>query len=86
MHNVFTSPKICASTTFGNLKLQVEPSPQYLHVHFNESLNSDKHDRQDPFSIFDVCWNDGCQSPMLPIEPYSVSVACPLGFVPALQP
>jgi len=25
-------------------KWQIEPSTQYLHVHFNESLNSYKHD------------------------------------------
>jgi len=35
-----TSPKICASTTLGNLKSQIEPLTQYLHVHFNESLNT----------------------------------------------
>jgi len=33
-------PGICASTTLGNLKWQIEPSTQYLHVHFNESSNS----------------------------------------------
>jgi len=31
-------------TTLGNLKWQIEPSMQYVHVHFNESLNSYKHD------------------------------------------
>jgi len=35
-----TSHKICASTTLGNLKWQIELSVQYLHVYFNESLNS----------------------------------------------
>jgi len=37
-----TSPEICAITTFGNLKCQIEPSTQYLYVHFNESSNSYK--------------------------------------------
>jgi len=35
-------PKICFSTTLGNVKWKFEPSMQYLHVHFNESLNSHK--------------------------------------------
>jgi len=43
MQKVHTSRKIRASTTLGNLKLQIEPPTQYLHVHFNESLNSHKH-------------------------------------------
>jgi len=38
-----TWPKICAGTTLGNLKLQIELSTQYLHGNFNESLNSYKH-------------------------------------------
>jgi len=42
MKRMPTSPKTCASTTFGNLKWQIEPSIQYLHVHFNESLNTTK--------------------------------------------
>jgi len=46
MQKVPTSPKICASTTWGNLKWPIEPSTQYLHVHFNESLNTYKHDWQ----------------------------------------
>jgi len=41
-----TSPKICASTTLRNLKWQTDPSTQFSHVHFNESLNSYKHDWQ----------------------------------------
>ena len=40
MQKMPTSPKICASTTLGNLKWQIEPSTQYLHVYINESLNS----------------------------------------------
>jgi len=40
MQKTPTSLEICASTTLGNLKWQIEPSMQYLHVHFNESLNS----------------------------------------------
>ena len=31
------------STTLENLKWQIESSTQYLHVHFEESLNSNKH-------------------------------------------
>jgi len=46
VHKVLTSPETCASTTLGNSKWQIEPSTQYLHVHFNESLNSYKHDWQ----------------------------------------
>jgi len=46
MQKVPISPKICASTTLGNLKWQTEPSTQYLHVHFNKSLNSYKNDWQ----------------------------------------
>ena len=42
MQKVPTSPKICANTTLGNLRWQIEPSTQYLHLHFNESLNSHK--------------------------------------------
>jgi len=37
---------IRASTTLENLKWQIEPSMQYLDVHFDESLNSYKHDWQ----------------------------------------
>jgi len=46
MHEVPTSPQICASTTLGNLKWQIEPLTQYLYLHFNELLNSHNHDRQ----------------------------------------
>ena len=42
MQKLPTSPKLCASTTLGNSKLQIEPSRQCLHVNFNESLNSYK--------------------------------------------
>ena len=42
----FTSSKICASTSLGKLKSQIEPLTQYMHVHFNESMNSHKHHRQ----------------------------------------
>ena len=42
VQTVLTSPIMCASTTLGNLKWQIELSTQYLHVHFNESLNSYK--------------------------------------------
>jgi len=42
VQKVPTSPITCASTTLGNLKWQIEPSTQYLHVHFKESLNSCK--------------------------------------------
>jgi len=37
-----TSPKICGSTTLGNLKCEIEPSTQYLHVDINEALNNTK--------------------------------------------
>jgi len=43
MLEVFTSPKMCASTTLENLKWQIEPSTLYWHVHFNNSSNSHKH-------------------------------------------
>jgi len=42
----FTSPEICASTILGKLKSHIEPSMQDIHVRFNESLNSHKHDWQ----------------------------------------
>jgi len=42
VQKVPTSLIMCASTTLGNLKWQIELSTQYLHVHFNESLNSYK--------------------------------------------
>jgi len=44
MHKMLTSPKICTRTTLGNFKWLIEPSVQYLHLHFTESLNSYKHD------------------------------------------
>ena len=44
MQKLPISLKICASTTSENLKWQIEQSMQYLHVHFNKSLNSHKHD------------------------------------------
>ena len=40
MHKLPTSPEIRASTTLGNSTCQIEPSTRYLHVQFNESLNS----------------------------------------------
>ena len=42
MQKVPTSPIMCASTTLRNLRWLIELSTQYLHVHFNESLNSYK--------------------------------------------
>jgi len=44
MHKVLTSPKICASTTSGDLKCQAVNA--VYNVLFNESLNSHKHDWQ----------------------------------------
>ena len=38
VQKVATSPKVCAN--LGNLNRQIQSSTQYLHVHFNESLNS----------------------------------------------
>jgi len=46
MWEVPTSRKMCANTTLGNLKWQIELSMQYLHVDFNKSLNSYKLDWQ----------------------------------------
>ena len=34
-----TSPKVCACTTLGNLKCQIEPSTQSLSVHLNDFFN-----------------------------------------------
>jgi len=33
-----TSPKVCACTTLGNLKCQIEPSTQKLSVHFDDFI------------------------------------------------
>ena len=93
MHKVSTSPEICASTTLWKLKCQIEPSTQaaFFPCCSHPCARSSFAlflciSRQDPFWLFDVRWNDGCQSPLLSHEPYGVSVACPLSFVQALQP
>jgi len=42
VQKLLTLPTACASSTLGILKWQIELSMQYLHRHFNESLNSYK--------------------------------------------
>jgi len=42
MQKMPTSSNICVSTTLGNLKWHIELLMQYIHVHFNESLNTIK--------------------------------------------
>ena len=72
MHKVSTSPEICASTTLWKLKCQIEPSTQAVFFPCCSHPCATSSfalflciSRQDPFWLFDVRWNDGCQSPLL---------------------
>jgi len=75
VRKVPTSPEIPASTIPWNIwsdSLSRQRN-NYIHALMNHCLDSNKHDtddRHDSFWLFNVRWNDGCQSLLLSHEPY----------------